>query len=535
MATERLAMRTIRQILRLYFDQGIQGLRTIAVAAGCGKTTVSQTLRQTKAAGLNDWPMIEALSDDELGARLCPPVLPKTSPPADGDAERRVPDWRAIHEELRRPSVTLMLLWTEYKAETPNGYGYTRFTELYAEWKGRVSVTMRQRHRGGDKAFVDFCDGLPLTDQQTGTAVKTELFVGVLGASSYTFACATRSQNVENWIDCHQQMYRHFGGVPAITVPDNLKSGIRRADRYEAEPNSTYREMAAHYGTCIIPARVRRPRDKAKAEAGVLVAQRWILAVLRDRTFYSLTEMNEAVTTLLEQLNARVMRHLGKSRKELWQALDAPALKPLPLKSYEYADWKRVRLNIDYHFEYDRHYYSAPYTLIKQELWLRVTRNTLEVFHKGQRVVAHARSYRPRGMTTCREHMPEGHRAYADAEWTPERIIQWAKSVGPNTGLMIEKLLERKDCKPQGFRSAQGIISLAKTYGVARVEKAALKALGIGVLSYRFMKNTLDNSMEDIALNITTPEAREKERQDLLTRQTDLLAAENIRGRHYYH
>lgn len=530
MAAERLAMRTIRQVLRLYFEQGVRGSRGLAQAAGCSKTTVNQSLKRAQAAGVTNWAAIEALSDDELDVRLCPPVLPKTSPPAE---ERPMPDWSAIDEELRRPSVTRMLLWTEYKSQHPDGYGYTRFTELYAEWKQRVSVTMRQLHRGGDKAFVDFCDGLALTDPRTGAAVKTELFVGVLGASSYTFACATASQNIENWIECHQQMYAYFGGVPAITVPDNLKSGIRQADRYEAEPNSTYREMAAHYGTCIIPARVRRPRDKAKAEAGVLVVQRSILAALRDRTFYSLAEMNAAITALLEPLNAKTMRHLNKSRKELWQALDVPALKPLPEKRYEYAEWKRVRLNIDYHLEYDRHYYSAPYTLIRQELWVRATRNTIEVFHKNRRVASHARSIKPRGMTTCREHMPEAHRAYA--EWTPERVIRWARSVGPNTALMIEKLLERKDCKPQGFRSAQGIISLAKSHGTARVEKAALKALGIGVLTYRFMKNTLDNSMEDIALGMTTPEAREKERQELLTRQTDLLAAENIRGKHYYH
>jgi transposase len=481
---------------------------------------------------LAEWAAIDVLSDEELGTRLCPPVLPKTSPPAD--KERPKPDWPAVHEELRRPGVTLMLLWTEYKAQHPGGYGYTRYTELYSAWKQSIALSMRQLHRGGGKAFVDFSGKrFSITNAKTGATSPAEMFVGVLGASSYSYVCATPSQSIEHWIDCHQRMLAYFGGVPAELVPDNLKSGIRKPDRYEAEPNATYREMAAHYGTCIIPARIYRPRDKAKAEAGVQVAQRWILASLRDRAFYSLAELNDAIAVQLERLNTRVMRHLGKSRRDLWQALDVPALKPLPARPYEYAEWKRVRLNIDYHLEFDAHYYSAPYTLIRKELLVRATRSTIEVLHNHKRVASHVRSYRARGMTTCREHMPDGHRAYA--EWTPERVIAWGKTVGSNTALMIEKLLDRKSCKPQGFRSAQGIISLAKTYGAARVEKAALKALQLGALNYRFMKNTLANGMEDIALNVTSPEIEEQERQQLLMRQTDLLAAENIRGGKYYH
>jgi transposase len=526
-------MRTIREILRLYLERGLRGSRTIGLAAGCSKTTVNDTLKRAAAAGITDWESIAQLGEEELEKKIIPPAVsgPMITPVA---RRRPEPDWAAIHEELHRAEhqVTLALLWQEYKTEHPNGYQYSRFTELYGEWKGKLTLVMRQEHRAGEKAFVDFCDGLHITDIQTGEKTKTQLFVGVLGASSYTFVLATMSQKIEDWIECHRQMYEFFGGVPGITVPDNLRSGIKKADRYEAEPNSTYREMATHYGTCIIPARVRKPRDKAKVEAGVLVAQRWILAVLRHRTFYSLFELNEAIAELLESLNARTMRHLKKSRKELWETLDRPALKTLPATRYEFAAWKKVRLNIDYHIEYDGHYYSAPSSLARQELWVRATNWVVEIFHKGKRVASHQRSWRANGMTTTPEHMPSSHRAHA--EWTPSRIIQWALTVGGDTGLVVEKILANRPHPEQGFRSARGVIKLAKEFGAERVEKASKKVLLIGAPNYQAMKTMLKNRMEEASTAITPAVRPINNNDQTVARQTDLLAAENIRGATYY-
>jgi len=284
--------------------------------------------------------------------------------------------------------MTLALLWQEYKEENPLGYQYSWFTECYQAWAKKLTLSMRQTHIAGEKVFVDFCDGILITDPVTNEKIKTHLFVGALGASSYTFAYAVLSQEVPSWLHCHVKMYEFFGGVSQITVPDNLLSGITKACRYEAQINLSYEELSRHYGTCIIPARVRRPKDKGKVEAAVLVAQRWVLAVLRHRIFYSIKELNDAISPLLLRLNQKKMRAIKKSRLELFEEIERRELKPLPSARYEFAEWKRVSLNIDYHIEYDDHYYSAPYTLYGQELWLRAGHEIIEVFHRGQRVAS---------------------------------------------------------------------------------------------------------------------------------------------------
>ena len=526
-------MRSVREILRLHFGNSGYGSRLIAEAAGCGKSMVNKTILAAKAVGLTDWASVEGLSEDALQKRLWPPIERKIDP--SSHQRRPVPNWAAINEQLQRRDhqVTLQLLWTEYKAEQPGGYSYPRFAVLYKSWKNKLSLVMRQQHHGGEKAFVDYCDGLKVTDARTGKISKTQLFVGVLGASSYTFVLTTASQNIEDWIEAHRQMYAFFGGVPGITVPDNLRTGINKADRYEADLNTTYQDMATHYGTCIIPARVRKPRDKGKVEAGVLVAQRWILAVLRDRVFYSLFEINDAIAELLERLNNRPMKHMGKSRKELFEALDKPALKPLPQAPFELAMWKKVRLNIDYHICYDNHHYSAPSRLAKEELWVRATVWTIEIFHKGQRVASHTRSHKAYGMTTVKEHMPSSHRAHA--EWTPSRIIAWAQAIGLQTGQLVEHGIANKPHPEQGYRSALGIIQLAKKYGSTRLEKACHKALLIQAPSYGTLKAMLKNRMEDVSLHIAPSTLSKQKDDEQIPCQTDLLAADNIRGKDYYH
>lgn len=384
-----------------------------------------------------------------------------------------------------------------------------------------------QNHAPGERSFVDYCDGIALIDPVSGAKVPTELFVGALGASSYTFAMASLSQELPAWLDSHVRMYEYFGGVPALTIPDNLRSGVNRADRYEPEINPSYEELARHYDTCVMPARVRKPRDKAKVEAAVLVAQRWILAALRHRTFYSLNELNAAIAELLVKLNDRVMRHVNESRRSLYERLDRPALKPLPATRYEYAEWKQVKVNIDYHVEFDDHYYSTPYTLIGEALWCRATSTTIELFLKGKRVASHPRSYAKYQHSTVLEHRPASHRAHL--EWTPSRLIEWGTSIGPHTGALIEQVIRSKPHPEQGYRSSLGILRLSNKHGKQRLELACAKAFAIRSPSYKTVKTMLDQRMEAAPLRGETRSTTNAD--DMLSS----LGAANVRGSGYYH
>jgi transposase len=514
-------MRKIKDVLRLHLVGGISSRRQLARAVGCGKSAVSDCLRRAAAAGLNRWEAVEGLDEEELERRLYPAI---TMPAIR--LQRALPDWTKVREELARRDhqVTLALLWTEYKAEHPEGYQYSQFVDLYRRFEKKLSVVLRQQHRAGEKVFVDFCDGLALIDPATGELIPTELFVGALGASSYTFATATLSQELPVWLDCHVRMYEYMGGVAALTIPDNLRSGVSRPDRYEAEINPSYRELARHYGTCVIPARIRKPRDKAKVEAAVLVAQRWILAALRHRKFYHLNELNAAIGELLAKLNDRVMRHVKQSRRQLFERLDRPALKALPTQPYEYAEWEQVRVNIDYHVSVDEHFYSAPYTLIHETLWYRASHRTVELFHQGKRIASHVRSFVKYGYSTEPSHRPASHRAHL--EWTPSRLINWGQSIGVNTAAVIEYVIRSKPHPEQGYRSALGILRLAKKFSPNRLEQACEKALAIQSPSYKTVKTLLERRME--AAPSRGGEARSKD-------ATAQLGAANVRGRGYYH
>jgi transposase len=516
-------MHKIKDILRLHLLGGMTSCRQIGRAVGCGKTAVASCLQRAAEAGLTTWAAVEALDEAALERRLY-----RTAPsmrPASGRSSRPQPDWVRIREELARRDhkVTLMLLWTEYKAEHPDGYQYSQFAERYRRFERKLSVVMRQHHRPGEKTFVDFCDGIALTDPLTGDKVPTQLFVGALGASSYTFAYATLSQSLLAWLDCHVQMYAFYQGVSALTVPDNLRAAVSKADRYEAELNPSYRELAEHYGTCVIPARVRKPRDKAKAEAAVLVAQRWILAALRHRTFYTLAELNAAIGELLVRLNEREMRHVKASRRALYERLDRPALQPLPATPYEYADWKQVKVNIDYHVSFEEHFYSVPYTLVGETLWCRATHRTVELLHRGQRVASHPRSLVKYAYSTCPEHRPAAHRAHL--EWTPSRLIGWGRSIGPHTAALVEQVIRSKPHPEQGYRSALGILRLSKQHGEVRLERACDKAFRIHAASYKTVKTLLAQRME------ATPLRGDSEAAD----DSGHLGTANVRGPGYYH
>jgi transposase len=514
MANKRLPMRKIKEVLRLKFACGL-GQREIALSCRIARSTVRDYLRRAREAGLT-WDSAAGADEVEIEVRLFPAPRPAT-------AIRPLPDCEHIYHELRTyrsVNLTLTQLWLEYRERHPDGYQYTQFCEYYSRWRGKLDYSMRQEHRAGEKVFLDYCDGLSFIDLATGEIVPTQLFVAVWGASNYTYAEAARTQRLPEWIGAHVHAFEYFRVVPRVLVPDNLKSGVHDPCYYEPELNPTYAEMAEHYGCAVLPARPHHPRDKAKVEAGVLIAQRWILAVLRHRTFYSLGELNTAVRECLERLNTRVLRKMGKSRREVFEGEDRPNAVPLPARPYEYAEWRKPVVNIDYHIEIDHHYYSVPYRFLRETLDARITATTVEAFFKGERVAAHARSY-VRGMpTTLPEHMPPEHRAHA--EWTPSRLIQWAGKTGKATAEVVEKILLSRTYPEQGYRACLGIMRLSRRYEPARVEAAAKRALRYNTCSYKSMRSIL-------ALGLDSQTVTETGKQPLL-----LPRHANIRGPEFY-
>src|ERR1700741_3169144 len=451
MPAERLSMRQIGEVLRLRHASKL-AQRAIAKSLGLSQGAVSGYLSRARAAGVV-WPLPEDLDDVQLEAMLFPP------PPDIAADQRPMPDWAWVHRELRRPNVTLALMWEEYRAGAPEGFGYSWYCELYRAWAGQLKPTMRQTHIAGEKMFVDFAGRTgEVVDGRTGEIIPVQIFVAVLGASSFTYAEAVWSQKLPDWIAAHMSAFAYFGGVPRQTVSDNLKAGITKACFHEPMVNRTYADMARHYGTAIVPARPYKPRDKAKVEVGVQVVGRWILARLRHRRFFSLGELNAVIRGLLDELNDRPMRGWGMSRRALYQQLDQPALVRLPAVAYEYAEWKRCRVGLDYHVEIAKHYYSVPHPLLRQEVEARITAATVEIFHRGKRVASHRRSARPHRPTTVAEHMPSSHRRYRD--WTHERIRREAAAIGDNTAALADVILRSRPHPEQGFRSCIGILGL---------------------------------------------------------------------------
>ncbi|MCP4128781.1 MAG: IS21 family transposase, partial [Gammaproteobacteria bacterium] len=435
--------------------------------------------------------------------------------------DRQIPDWVEVNWELKGKGVTLFLLWQEYRSNHPQGYQYSWFCDQYRRWQGKRDLVMRQNHRAGEKLFVDYAgQTVAVVDPGTGEIREAQIFVAVLGASNYTYAEATWTQGLSDWIGSHQRSFQYMGGVPEIVVPDNLRSGVSKAHRYEPDINPTYQEMATHYGVAVIPARVRKPKDKSKAEIGVQVVERWILAALRHCTFFSLVELNSAIRELLERLNARAFKKLPGSRQELFQSLDAPALKPLPTTTYTYAEWKKVRVHIDYHVEVDGHYYSVPYQLVKLQLDARLTAYTMECFHKGKRVASHPRSRNKGRHTTVAEHMPESHRKYGD--WSPQRLISWAEKIGASTAQVITSILSSRRHPQQGYRSCLGVLRLGKSYGEQRLEAACQRALLLGTNRYKSIESILKHGLDNKPL---------PEQQELALSEDH----DNIRGPSYYH
>lgn len=512
MATERLSMRHTREILRQKWLLG-RSHREVARGLRVGLGTITGTVHRAEAAGL-DWPQIQALADDALEARL---YGPRRVPEAD----RPLPDCAYIHTERRRPGVTLELLHIEYLEQHPGGYRYTQFCDLYRRWLARRGITMRQIHRAGEKLFVDYSGKKPtLLDPTTGELVEVELFTAVLGASNYTYLEATRTQQLPDWIGSHVRAFAFLGGVPDALVCDQLKSGVALPCRYEPGLQRTYDELAQHYGTVILPARPAHARDKAKVEVGVQIAQRWVLARLRHETFTSLAALNARIAELRDELNGRRMRLYQSSRRDLFEQLDRPVLRPLPSEPFTYGEWKVARVNIDYHVELHGHYYSVPHALVHELVDVRATATTIEIFSRGQRVAAHLRSDRRGQHTTLAAHMPKAHQRHL--EWTPSRIIEWATTIGPHTAGLVEAILTDRPHPEQGYRSCLGILRLARRYGETRLEAACHRALGAGARSYRHVDSILKHGLDRVA----HPQAP-------LALQVPLLH-EHVRGPQYY-
>jgi len=506
-------MRKIREVLRLKFDCN-HSYSQIAESCLIGRSTVSDYLARFYAAKLS-WPLPADLDDDRLEHLLFP------SSSSNPFTERIAPDWSYIHRELRRKAVTLMLLWQEYKEQHPDGYQYSQFCHLYRRWAGRIDPVMRQEHRAGEKMFVDYAGmTVPVFDADKGSWQEAQIFAAALGASNYTYAEATWTQTLADWIAAHCRAFTFFGGVTEVLVPDNTKTGVKHACFYEPDINPTYLNMARHYGTVVIPARVRKPKDKAKVESAVQIVERWILAPLRNHTFFSLGQLNESIRALLDKLNCRPFQKLPGSRQSLFEDLERPALKPLPQQPYQFAEWKKARVNIDYHIEVGRHYYSVPHPLIRKQLDVRITDTAIECFYKNKSVATHIRSHRKGRHTTVKEHMPPSHQKWAD--WTPDRFIRWAEKIGPNTSRFIDKLLLLRPHPQQAFRSAMGILRLAKDYGNQRLEAACSRALIIGGVSYRSVASILKHSLDQKPL-------------DQNSEGPPAIIHRNIRGKKYYH
>ncbi len=513
MPREKLSMRKVKEVLRLHFDCK-NSQREIAQSCSIARSTVGDYLMRFQATGL-PWPLPEELTEEKLDGLLFSPRgrCSITNHP--------LPDCPEIHAELKKKSVTLMLLWTEYKSDNPDGYQYSQYCNYYRAWKNKLDPCLRQQHKAGEKLFVDYCgQSIPVTNPQTGEIQQAQIFAAVWGASNYTYAEATWSQKLPDWIGAHVRALNFFQGCPEIIVPDNLRSGVDKSCRYEPDINPTYQSFASHFGVAVIPARARKPKDKAKVEKGVQTVENWILARLRNRTFFSLAELNRAIAQGLEELNDRPFQKMPGSRKSLLESLERPELKPLPANPYVYCEWGKARVNLDYHIEVNRHYYSVPYKHIRRQVEVCLSAKTLEIFYRGERIASHVRSYEEGGHTTLREHMPKSHREYLG--WSPERLQQWGEKVGFFTAQIVTKLVERGSHPIQGSRSSLGVLRLSKEFGEARLEKACERALLIQAISYKSIRSILKNGLDRLPSPQPPPSSPSVEH-------------DNIRGPEYFH
>lgn len=507
----RIALPRILDVLRLDTESDLSE-RAIARSLSLSPSTVGNILARAKEAGLT-WPVPAHLDERKVESMLFPKATGRPK-------KRTEPDWNHLYQESKRKGVTLQLLWLEYKNQNPEGYQYSQFCERFNQWRKTQQLTLRQEHKAGEKLFIDYTGPtIPVIDVETGEIKEAQLFVATLGASNYTYVEAQWGQDLQSFINGHVRAFQFFGAVPELLVPDNLKAAVKQADRYEPGITRTYYELASHYGCAILPARPRKPKDKAKVESAVLLVERWILAVLRNRRFFSLRELNEVIRELLVRLNEKPFQKMEGSRKSLFESLDKLAMKPLPAKPYEFAVWKMARVNIDYHITIGYVHYSVPYTLVKQEVDVRMTEFVVEIYHHGKRVASHRKAHRKGQMVTEPAHRPKSHQKHM--EWTPSRLIQWGTGIGPNTGKLVEGILNRLPHPEQGYRGCLGILSLSKRYSKESLEAAAARAVALGAFSYKSLKSILEKGLEQLELPLSLPEV-------------PTPVHENVRGAAYY-
>ncbi len=510
---QELGMRKIREILRMGLKCGI-GLRDIARSLSTSHPTVSKYLEAAKKAGVA-YEDTENMNDRELKRRL------KEYAAGMRRENRPLPDWGHVHRELKRKGVTLQLLWEEYKGIYPDGYQSSQFNEHYSRWRKRIKTSMRQTHKAGEKGFIDYSGHtIPIHDRITGKIKQAEIFVMTLGASNYTYCEAQDNQTMPNWIEGHLRGFEYFEGVPRVLVSDNLKSGVTKACRYEPQINAVYSDMAAHYDAVVIPARVKKPKDKAKVEVGVQIVGRWILARLRNRTFFNVPEANEAIRPLLEELNKKPFKKLEGSRESWFREIEQKELMPLPEQRYEFMEWKKAKIGIDTHVDVNGHYYSVPYKLreVVEYVTAKITVNTVEIFNDSQRVASHKRDDRKGYHTTIKEHLPVEYQRYMG--WSSSRIIEWAKKVGNKTAQLVEEIMDSRQHQMLGWRSCLGIMRLSKEYPKERIESACGRALAIKGYSYRSVKSILEKGLD-------------RQRMSKHKRHT-IIKHENIRGGGYF-
>ncbi len=505
-------MRQIRESLRLHLQAGLS-YNEVGRALKISKSAVGKYVSLARVAGV-DWDLAQTLDDQALQARLYRPALPRSS-------HQLAPDFGLVHQELKRAGVTLMLLWEEYAIGNPLAYKYTSFCIKYREFAKTQARSMRQIHIAGEKLFVDYAGGsVPIIDAATGEISQAQIFVATLGASNYTFACATARQTTADWIGAQVLALEFIGGAPKLIVPDQPRALIKTPHRYDPEPNPTYDEFALHYGCAVLPARPRHPRDKPKVEGSVLLVQRWILARLRNRRFFSLAELNAAIRLLLIDLNQRPFKKLPGCRRSAFELLDAPVLRPLPAARFVISRWKTAKVNIDYHVEFEAHYYSVPHRLVGTRLDVRVTGALLECFASNQRVASHAVSTVCGGFTTTPEHMPASHRAHL--QWTPAKLIAWGQRIGVSTAAVVTWQLERRPHPEQGYRACLGLLALVRKYSAERLEGACTRALSIRAPNLRSVTNILKCGLD---------------RQGALfaAEVASVIVHDNVRGPDYYH
>ena len=511
MSRRRTAVRRIREVLRLRYELKL-GQCAIAERLGMSSSTVHNHLQRAERAGLQ-WPLPHELDDEQLEQQL---FRSATDTPPNS---RPAPDWNIVHRELKRKGVTLQLLWLEYREQHPNGYEYSWFAHGFRKWQKQLDPVMRFDHTAGEALYVDYAGAtLSLTDPHTGGTQPQQIFVAALGASNMTYVEAMASQNLQQFTMAHVHAFEFLGGVPRAVIPDNLKSGVLHPHRYEPVVSLPMQELARHYGTTVLPTRVRKPRDKAVVENAVQQVERWVLAPLRDSVFFSLAEMNDAIRRQVAVLNDKRFAKMDGSRMSMFLEVDKPALLPLPRERYEYASWKSAKVSpVDYHVEVEGHYYSLPYQYVGQQVDVRMTATTIEIFRRGKRVASHVRSTTRGRHSTVVDHMPREHREHA--EWTPERIQDWAARIGPSCAALVTEIFASRSHPWQGIRSCLGILRLGKRYSPERLELACARAQAIGSPSYRSVESILTTGLDA---------------QPLEKPPCNIVDHPNIRGAQYY-